>query len=110
MRRSEIAVGVGVVCLLLALLTWLLARGVASDAAAYSMTLRILDDFALAEASLERDGCRLGRGCSRTMTRSCARQTRETPRSHDFACRLRRKGWTRGLSIALPLRSKLKRR
>ena len=55
MRRSEIAVGVGVVCLLLALLTWLLARGVASDAAAYSMTLRILDDFALAEASLERD-------------------------------------------------------
>ena len=55
MRRSEIAVGVGVVCLLVALLTWLLARGVASDAAAYSMTLRILDDFALAEASLERD-------------------------------------------------------
>ncbi len=55
MRRSEIAIGVGVVCLLLALLTWLLARGVATDAAAYSTTLRILDDFALAEASLDRD-------------------------------------------------------
>lgn len=55
MRRSEIAVGVGVVCLLLALLTWLLVRGIASDAAAYSLTLRTLDDFALAEASLDRD-------------------------------------------------------
>jgi signal transduction histidine kinase len=55
MRRSEIAIGVGVVCLLLALLTWLLARGIATDAAAYSTTLRILDDFALAEASLDRD-------------------------------------------------------
>ena len=55
MRRSEIAVGVGVVCLLLALLTWLLVRGIASDAAAYSTTLRSLDDFAIAEASLHRD-------------------------------------------------------
>ena len=55
MRRSEIAVGVGVVCLLLALLTWLLVRGIATDAAAYSTTLRIFDDFALAEASLDRD-------------------------------------------------------
>ena len=55
MRPSEIAVGVGVVCLLLAFLTWLLVRGIATDAAAYSTTLRILDDFALAEASLDRD-------------------------------------------------------
>jgi signal transduction histidine kinase len=55
MRPSEIAVGAGIVCLLLALLTWLLVQGIATDAAAYSTTLRILDDFALAEASLDRD-------------------------------------------------------
>ena len=55
MRLSEIAAGVGVVCLLLALLTWLLMRGIATDAAVYSTTLRIFDDFALAEASLDRD-------------------------------------------------------
>src|SRR5580704_7328735 len=55
MRPSEIAAGVGVVCLLLALLTWLLVRGIATDAAVYSTTLRIFDDFALAEASLHRD-------------------------------------------------------
>ena len=55
MRPSEIAAGVGVVCLLLALLTWLLVRGIATDVAGYSTTLRIFDDFALAEASLDRD-------------------------------------------------------
>ena len=55
MRLSEIAAGVGVVCLLLALLTWLLVRGIATDAAVYSTTLRIFDDFALGEASLDRD-------------------------------------------------------
>ena len=55
MRPSEIAAGVGAVCLLLALLTWLLVRGIATDAADYSTTLRIFDDFALAEASLHRD-------------------------------------------------------
>jgi len=55
MRPSEIAAGVGVVGLLLALLTWLLVRGIVTDAAAYSTTLRIFDDFALAEASLHRD-------------------------------------------------------
>src|SRR5262249_29985803 len=55
MRLSEIAAGIGGVRLLHALLTWLLVRGVATDAAAYSGTLRILEDFALAEASLHRD-------------------------------------------------------
>jgi signal transduction histidine kinase/CheY-like chemotaxis protein len=55
MRPSEIAAGVAAVCLLLALLTWLLLRSIASDAADYSATLRIFDDFALAEASLHRD-------------------------------------------------------
>jgi hypothetical protein len=33
----------------MALLTWLLVRGIVTDAAAYSTTLRIFDDFALAE-------------------------------------------------------------
>jgi signal transduction histidine kinase len=55
MRLSEIAAGVGVVCLLLALLTWLLMRGIATDAVVYSTTQRIFEDFALAEASLDRD-------------------------------------------------------
>jgi signal transduction histidine kinase len=55
MRPSEIAAGVGAVCLLFALLTWLLMRGIVTDTAVYSTTLRIFDDFALAEASLCRD-------------------------------------------------------
>ncbi len=41
--------------LLLALLTWLLLRGIDTNAPAYAMTLRAFDDFALAEASLLRD-------------------------------------------------------
>jgi hypothetical protein len=67
MRPSEIAAGVGAVCLLLALLTWLLVRGIATDAAAYSTTLRIFDDFALAEVSLYKDVLQARGGCSRTM-------------------------------------------
>jgi hypothetical protein len=55
MRPSEVAAGVGVVCLLVALLTWLLVRGIATDVADYLTTLRILDEFARAEASLHRD-------------------------------------------------------
>ena len=62
MRPSEIAAGVGVVCLLLALLTWLLVRGIETDTTAYSATLRIFDDFALAEASLHRDVLRARAG------------------------------------------------
>jgi signal transduction histidine kinase len=45
---------VGVV-LLLALLTWLLLRGIETNAAAYAVTVQTFDDFALAEASLHRD-------------------------------------------------------
>ena len=40
---------------LLALLTWLLVRGIDTGAPAYAATLRAFDDFALAEASLNRD-------------------------------------------------------
>jgi signal transduction histidine kinase len=43
------------VLLLLALLTWLLLRGIDTNAPAYALTLRTFDDFALAEASLHRD-------------------------------------------------------
>ncbi|MBV8440072.1 MAG: two-component system VirA-like sensor kinase [Hyphomicrobiales bacterium] len=55
MRLSEIAAGAAVVCLLLALLTWLLIRGISTDSAEYSATLRLFDEFALAEGSLHRD-------------------------------------------------------
>lgn len=41
--------------LLLALLTWLLLRGIDTNAPAYAVTLRAFDDYALAEASLHRD-------------------------------------------------------
>lgn len=47
--------GIAGFSLLLALLTWLLLRGVDTNAPAYAMTLRAFDDYALAEASLHRD-------------------------------------------------------
>src|SRR4029453_15077473 len=43
------------VLLLLALLTWLLVRGIDTNAPAYAVTLRAFDDYVLAEASLHRD-------------------------------------------------------
>ncbi len=47
--------GVLGISLLLALLTWLLLRGIDTNAPTYAMTLRAFDDYALAEASLHRD-------------------------------------------------------
>ncbi|WP_431015636.1 two-component system VirA-like sensor kinase [Bradyrhizobium pachyrhizi] len=41
--------------LLLALLTWLLLRGIDTNAPKYAMALRAFDDYALAETSLHRD-------------------------------------------------------
>jgi signal transduction histidine kinase/CheY-like chemotaxis protein len=52
MKNLPFALGVS---LLLALLTWLLLRGIDTDAQAYVLTLRAFDDYALAEASLHRD-------------------------------------------------------
>ena len=52
MRLLPGAVGV---LLLLALLTWLLLRGIDTNAPAYAVTLQAFDDFALAQASLDRD-------------------------------------------------------
>src|SRR5688500_20185271 len=43
------------VLFLLVLLTWLLLRGVDTNASAYATTLRAFDDLELAEASLRRD-------------------------------------------------------
>src|SRR5215471_5437093 len=53
------------VLLLLALLTWLLLRGIDTNAPAFAATLRALDDFALAEASLHRDVLRARAGLLR---------------------------------------------
>jgi signal transduction histidine kinase len=52
MRLLSGALGV---LLLLTLLTWLLLRGIDTNAPAYAVSLRAFDDFALAEASLHRD-------------------------------------------------------
>ncbi len=52
MRLLSGALGV---LLTLALLTWLLLRGIDTNAPAYAAALRAFDDFALAEASLHRD-------------------------------------------------------
>src|SRR5215467_13173720 len=52
MRNLPFALGIS---LLLALLTWLLLRGIDTNAAAYAEALRAFDDYALAEASLHRD-------------------------------------------------------
>jgi signal transduction histidine kinase len=52
MKKVAGAVGFS---LLLGLLTWLLLRGIDTNAPSYAMTLRAFDDYALAEASLHRD-------------------------------------------------------
>ena len=52
MRNLPFILGVS---FLLALLTWLLLRGIDTNASAYAVTLQALDDYALAEASLHRD-------------------------------------------------------
>jgi signal transduction histidine kinase len=53
------------VLLLLALLTWLLLRGIDTNAPAHTVTLQAFDDFALAEASLHRDVLRARAGLLR---------------------------------------------
>jgi signal transduction histidine kinase len=52
MKNLPFAIGVS---LLLALLTWLLLRGIDTNAPAYASTLRTFEDYALAEATLHRD-------------------------------------------------------
>ncbi|MGY3697610.1 signal transduction histidine kinase/CheY-like chemotaxis protein [Bradyrhizobium sp. USDA 3240] len=52
MRNLPFILGVS---FLLALLTWLLVRGIDTNASTYAVTLQTLDEYALAEASLHRD-------------------------------------------------------
>jgi signal transduction histidine kinase len=52
MRNLPFILGVS---FLLALLTWLLLRGIDTNASTYAVTLQTLDEYALAEASLHRD-------------------------------------------------------
>src|ERR1700729_1635456 len=52
MKNLPFALGVS---LLLMLLTWLLFRGIDTNAPVYASTLRAFDAYALAEASLHRD-------------------------------------------------------
>ena len=51
----KLLLGAAAALSLLALLTWLLLRGIGTDAAEYALVLRAFDDFALAKASLQRD-------------------------------------------------------
>ena len=53
------------VLLLLALLTWLLQRGIDTNAPAHAIALQAFDDFALAEASLQRDALQARAGLLR---------------------------------------------
>ena len=55
MRLLPGAAGAVGVLLLVVLLTWLLLRGTDTNAPAQAVTLHAFDDFALAEASLDRD-------------------------------------------------------
>src|SRR5262249_1544947 len=81
------------VVLLLALLTWLLLRGIDTNAAAYAATLQAFDDFAIAEASLLRDVLQARAGLLRDYdTRVKAMQAME-----DAVGRLRLHAQTEGL-------------
>ena len=73
MRLLSGALGV---LLLLALLTWLLLRGIDTNAPAYAVTLRTFDDFALAEASLHRDVLQARAGLLRDYTPANRRHRR----------------------------------
>ena len=90
MRNLPGALGVS---LLLALLTWLLLRGIDTNAAAYAVTLRAFDDYALAEASLHRDVLQARAGLLRDYdTFTSAAQAME-----DAVARLRSHARTEGL-------------
>ena len=109
MRLSEIAAGVGVVCLLLAVLTWLLVRSVVTDAAAYSTTLRTFNDFALAETSLHRDVLRARAGLLTNYDPLVRSSEQIDAADLAASCAGCVKGLDAGPSIAWPLQSKLNR-
>jgi signal transduction histidine kinase len=81
------------VLLLLVLLTWLLLRGIDTTAPAYTATLQAIDDYALAEASLQRDVLQARAGLLRDYD-SFSRAMRAM---EDAAARLRAQARTEGL-------------
>ena len=85
------------VSLLLALLTWLLLRGIDTNAPAYAVTLRAFDDYALAEASLHRDVLQARAGSASRLRHASvsAAQAME-----DAVARLRSHAQTEGLDVA----------
>ena len=92
MRLLSAALGV---LLLLALLTWLLLRGIDTNAAAYAVTLRTFDDFALAEASLHRDVLQARAG----LLRDYDTLVKAVEAMQDAASRLRSHVQTEGLDV-----------
>ena len=92
MRLLSAALGV---LLLLALLTWLLLRGIDTNAAAYAVTLRTFDDFALAEASLHRDVLQARAG----LLRDYDTLVKAVEAMQDAASRLRSHAQTEGLDV-----------
>jgi signal transduction histidine kinase len=90
MRLLPGAVGV---LLLLALLTWLLLRGIDTNASAQAVTLQAFDDFALAEASLNRDVVQARAG----LLRNYDALGRAVEAMEDAVARLRSHAQTEGL-------------
>ncbi len=91
MRLLPGAVGV---LLLLVLLTWLLLRGIDTNAPAHAVTLQAFDDFALAEASLDRDVLQARAGLLRDY--DCTRQA-PSRAMEDAVARLRSHAQAEGL-------------
>jgi hypothetical protein len=92
MRLLSGALGV---LLLLALLTWLLLRGIYTNEPAYAVTLRTFDDFALAEASLHRDVLQARAG----LLRDYDTLVRAVEAMQDAVSRLRSRAQTEGLDV-----------
>jgi signal transduction histidine kinase len=92
MRLLSGALGV---LLLLALLTWLLLRGIDTNAPAYAVTLRAFDDFALAEASLHRDVLQARAG----LLRDYDALVKAVEAMQDAVSRLRFHAQTEGLDV-----------
>jgi signal transduction histidine kinase len=92
MRLLSGALGV---LLLLALLTWLLLRGIDTNAPGYAATLRTFDDFALAEASLHRDVLQARAG----LLRDYDTLVKAVEAMQDAVSRLRSHAQTEGLDV-----------
>ena len=92
MRLLSGALGV---LLLLALLTWLLLRGIDTNAPVHAATLRTFDDFALAEASLHRDVLQARAG----LLRDYDSLVKAVDAMQDAVSRLRSHAQTEGLDV-----------